>query len=67
MESRTDPVRPVSDAEDADDGAAAARGVARLLRGDPDGVNGSWEKARTGVSVAICVRIALAAGEHIVM
>ena len=32
--------------------------------GDPDRVNGSWEKASTGVSLPICVRVALATGEH---
>ena len=32
--------------------------------GDPDGVNGSWEKASTSVSDPICVRVALATGEH---
>ena len=32
--------------------------------GVPDGVNGSWEKASTGMSVPICVRVALATGEH---
>ena len=32
--------------------------------GDPDGANGSWEKASTGVSVPICVRVALANREH---
>ena len=31
---------------------------------DPDGVNGFWEKASTGVSVPICVRVGLAIGEH---
>ena len=51
-----------------DDGAAAAAaaawGVLGGYGGDPDGVNGSWEKASTGVSVPICVRVALATGEH---
>ena len=32
--------------------------------GDPDGVNGSWEKASTSVSDPIHVRVALATGEH---
>ena len=32
--------------------------------GDPDGVNESWEKASTGVSLPIHVRVALATGEH---
>ena len=32
--------------------------------GDPDGVNGSWEKASTVVSNPIRVRVALATGEH---
>ena len=32
--------------------------------GDPDGVNGSGEKASTGVSDPIRVRVALATGEH---
>ena len=32
--------------------------------GDPDGVNGSWEKVCTCVSDPIRVRVALAAGEH---
>ena len=32
--------------------------------GDPDGVNGSWEKACTYVSTPIRVRVALATGEH---
>ena len=31
---------------------------------DLGGVNGSWEKASTGVSVPICVRVALATDEH---
>ena len=31
---------------------------------DPGGVNGSWEKASTGVSLPICARVALAIGEH---
>ena len=35
-----------------------------LLGGDPDGANGSWEKASTGVSVPICLRVALATAEH---
>ena len=52
------------DAEDVDDGAAAAWGLLGGYGGDPDGVNGSWEKASTGVSVPICVRVALATGEH---
>ena len=52
------------DAEDADDGAAAACGLLGGYGGDPDGVNGSWEKASTGVSLPICVRVALATGEH---
>ena len=33
-------------------------------RGDPDGVNGSWEKACTYVSTPIRVRVAVAAGEY---
>ena len=32
--------------------------------GDPDGVNGSWEKACTYVSTPIRVRVAVAAGEY---
>ena len=32
--------------------------------GDLDGVNGSWEKARTGVSDPICGRVAVPIGEH---
>ena len=32
--------------------------------GDPDGVNGSWEKACTCVSTSIRVRVAVAAGEY---
>ena len=32
--------------------------------GNPGGVSGCWEKASTGVSVPICVRVALATGEH---
>ena len=53
------------DAEDADDGAAAASGgVLGGYGGDPDGVNGSWEKASTVVSDPIRVRVALATGEH---
>ena len=32
--------------------------------GDSDGVNGSWEKASTGVSLPIRVRVDLATGEH---
>ena len=39
-------------------------GVLGGYGGDPDGVNGSWEKASTGVSLPICVRVALATGEH---
>ena len=39
-------------------------GVLGGYGGDPDGVNGSWEKASTGVSVPMCVRVALATGEH---
>ena len=31
--------------------------------GDPDGANGSWEKACTSVSTPIRVRVALATGE----
>ena len=31
--------------------------------GDPDGVNGSWEKACTYVSTPIRVRVAVATGE----
>ena len=31
--------------------------------GDPDGVNGSWEKACISVSTPIRVRVALATGE----
>ena len=34
-------------------------GVLGGYGGDPDGVNGSWEKASTGVSLPICVRVAL--------
>ena len=33
-------------------------GVLGGYEGGPDGVNGSWEKASTGVSVPICVRVA---------
>ena len=54
----------MGDAEDVDDGAAAAWGVLGGYGGDPDGVNGSWEKASTGVSDPIRVRVALATGEH---
>ena len=32
--------------------------------GDPDGVNGSWEKTCTSVSTPIRVRVASAAGEY---
>ena len=32
--------------------------------GDPDGVNGFWEKACTCVSTPIRVRVAVAAGEY---
>ena len=32
--------------------------------GDPDGVNGSWEKACTCVSTSIRVRVAVAEGEY---
>ena len=39
-------------------------GVLGGYGGDPDGVNGSWEKASTGVSLPIHVRVALATGEH---
>ena len=31
---------------------------------DPDGANGSWEKACTCVSTSIRVRVAVAAGEY---
>ena len=54
----------MSDAEDADDGAAAAWGVLGGYGGDPDAANGSWEKASTGVSDPIRVRMALATGDH---
>ena len=41
-------------------------GVLGGYGGDPDGVNGSWEKASTVVSIRnpIRVRVALATGEH---
>ena len=39
-------------------------GVLGGYGGDPDGVSGSWEKASTGVSLPISVRVALATGEH---
>ena len=39
-------------------------GVLGGYAGDPDGVNGSWEKARICVSDSIRVRVALATGEH---
>ena len=39
-------------------------GVLGGYGGDPDGVDGSWEKASTSVSDPIRVRVALAAGEH---
>ena len=39
-------------------------GVLGGYEGDPDGINGSWEKASTGVSLPIHVRVALATGEH---
>ena len=38
-------------------------GVLGGYGGDPDGVNGSWEKASTGVSLPICVPVALAIGK----
>ena len=41
-----------------------AEGVLGGYGGDPDGVNGSWEKVSTCVSIPICVRVALATGEH---
>ena len=31
------------------------RGLLGGYGGDPDGVNGSWEEASTGVSLPICV------------
>ena len=40
------------------------RGVLGGYGGDPDGVNGSWEKTCTCVSNPIRVRVALANGEH---
>ena len=39
-------------------------GVLGGYGGNSGGVNGSWEKASTGVSFPICVRVALATGEH---
>ena len=39
-------------------------GVLGGYGGDPDGVNGSWEKASTSVSDPIRVRVALATGVH---
>ena len=41
-----------------------AEGMLGGYGGDPDEVNGCWEKASTGVSLPICVRVALATGEH---
>ena len=40
------------------------RGVLGGYGGDPDGVNGSWEKTCTCVSVSIRVRVPSATGEH---
>ena len=45
MTKSTEASESVSDAEDADGGAAAASGVLGGCRGAPGGVNGSWEKA----------------------
>eukprot|EP01043_Picozoa_sp_COSAG02_P019086 COSAG02_NODE_909_length_16018_cov_15.571895_7_plen_70_part_00 len=50
-------LRPVSDAKMLMMVLLLPGGMLDGYAGDPDGVNGSWEKASTSVSDPFCVRV----------